>query len=288
MIRFADENTKPLVRSMWKEVFGDKDEYMDLIFDCKYKNENTLIYFEDGIAAASLQMFSYDFRFNQAVIPFYYLAGLCTLPAYRNKGYMGQLIRRSFEIMQERAIPLSILVPAEDWLFGYYEKYGFVQTFDKSVESLDMETILSSYRKNPDIAYKEFDSLYQKDDFCVLKTSEDLRIIVEDYVSDGCPLKYNLAAMSRIIDPKFLLEKYAINYPSTNFIIRVTDNQIFGTVVYEICDGIVTISESSTYDFDLNIRELTRLLFGYKIEEFSMKFRSYFSSHIPVINLMLE
>ncbi|HBK95633.1 MAG TPA: GNAT family N-acetyltransferase, partial [Porphyromonadaceae bacterium] len=35
---------------MWKTVFGDSDEYMEIYFREKYRNENTLIYFESGKA----------------------------------------------------------------------------------------------------------------------------------------------------------------------------------------------------------------------------------------------
>ena len=56
MIQFADDLTKQAVRDMWKEVFGDSDDYMDIYFKHKYQNENTLIYIEDNKPVASLQL----------------------------------------------------------------------------------------------------------------------------------------------------------------------------------------------------------------------------------------
>lgn len=288
MVRFADENIKPLVKSMWKSVFGDKDEYIDLIFSRKYEHENTLVYFDGGVAAASLQMFPYTIRFYGEAIPFYYLAGLCTLPEYRNRGFMGKLILESFRVMRERNIPLSILVPAEDWLFGYYEKYGFAQTFDRGVEPIDMKTVADDYSIDPELAFNKFNEKYRQQDFCVLKTPDDLKTIIVDYLLDGCPDKYNLAAMSRIIDPRFLLEKYAKKNPASSFKMRVADNATDTKNVYHIDCGLVSLLDVTGYDFELDEKQLVRLLFGYKIEDNPTCFHKFFSSHDPLINLMLE
>ncbi len=46
MIRFADEHSREAVRAMWKRCFGDPDDYMDVYFRHKYRDDQTLIYFE--------------------------------------------------------------------------------------------------------------------------------------------------------------------------------------------------------------------------------------------------
>ena len=86
MIQFAGDTTEQQVWDMWKTVFGDSDDYMQLYFKYKYRNENTLIYIEDDKAVSSLQMLSYKFTFCGEVIPVQYLSGVCTLPEYRGKG----------------------------------------------------------------------------------------------------------------------------------------------------------------------------------------------------------
>lgn len=288
MIRFADENTKPLVKSMWKTVFDDKDEYIDLIFSRKYRHENTLVYFDGDIAAASLQMFPYIIRFYGEDIPFYYLAGLCTLPRYRKRGYMGKLILESFAVMRQRGIALSILVPAEEGLFGYYEKYGYTQTFDKGTEPIDMKSICEDYHTDPGLAFAKFDSRYQQHDFRVLKTADDLKTIIDDYLLDGCRHKYNLAAMSRVIDPTFLLEKYAGKNTCANFSLAFADSLIPHDIIYKIGAGKVSVAYDGNSDFEADEKLLTQLLFGYKTEGISPDLRAFFPPHSPTINLMLE
>ena len=63
MIQFADDTTRQLVWDMWKTVFGDPDDYMEIYFRHKYRNDQTLLYMEGNKAVASLQMLPYQFTF---------------------------------------------------------------------------------------------------------------------------------------------------------------------------------------------------------------------------------
>ena len=69
MIKFADDSTRQQVCDMWKSVFGDSEDYMEIYFRTKYKNENTLLYFEGDKAVASLQMLPFQFTFCGTEIP---------------------------------------------------------------------------------------------------------------------------------------------------------------------------------------------------------------------------
>ncbi len=281
MIQFSNEHIEPFVRQMWKVCFEDTDAFIDLIFTQKYKHENTLVYFENNIAVASLQMHPYTISFYGEEIPFAYLAGLCTLPEYRNKGYMAQLINEAHRVLKERNIPLAILIPAEDWLFRFYEKFGYEQVFDKSKEPIySLDKILA---ENPEVesAYLFFDSLYRHKDFCVQKSFSDFKTIIEEYRNDGSPKKYNLAGMARIIDNSYLLKLFAIKNPSLYIRIRTEDE------VYLIDNGYVRKTGEAP-DIEINCRMLCRLLFGYKTYELDKPLKTLFAEHHSVMNLMLE
>lgn len=281
MIRFADTNTTSLVRSMWKTCFDDTETYMDLHFSKKYKSENTLLYFEDQTCVAALQMLPYSIRFYNKIIPFYYLAGLCTMPEYRNKGYMGKLINASFEVMKERQIPLCGLVPADDWLFDYYAKYGFETVFDAAPDTVNLKEILQK-SKDIDEAYMLFDKQYQNADFCILKTISDFEAIVSDFEDEGCPLKGNLKGMARIVIPEVALSLYASVNDKKSFEIQIDQD------IFKIENGKVGKTNSSASDICVDINLLTRLLFGYHISALDAQYSSLFEEHYPIINLMLE
>lgn len=291
MIQFANEQTVPLVRQMWKICFEDCDEFLDILFTYKYKNENTLIYFEKGKAVASLQMLPYTINFYKQEIPFAYLAGLCTLPEYRKKGYMAQLIHKAHRILFERDIPLSILIPAEEWLYGFYEKYGYTQVFDKGDELIPLKQILDTYPNDIPKAYQAFNEIFRFRDFCVQKNLKDFEAITEEYKLDGYPEKKNLAGMARIIDIWALLDLYAKDNLSKKFSIKVTDDlsgKGFHSFLINRGEVDVILKTDIPFNIETDIQLLCRLLFGYKTKELEKKYQIFFDEHQPEMNLMLE
>lgn len=290
MIQFANENTAPLVRRMWKTCFGDTDEFLDIHFSYKYKNENTLIYFEGDKAVASLQMLPYTITFYRETIPFAYLAGLCTLPEYRKKGYMRQLIHEAHKVIANRGIPLSILIPAEDWLYGFYEKYDYEQVFQADNNIIPLKEIIDTYT-DEDEAYEAFDSLFRYKDFCVQKDKEDFKAIIADYKLDNFPPKANLSGMAYIIDTWSLLRLYAKDNLSKEFRLRIKDDLSGKSTIYYIEKGKVELilgSSNTEYDIEVDKRLLCRLLFGVKTKELNPGMSGLFDEHYPIMNLMLE
>lgn len=285
MIEFANKQTTLIVRKMWKECFDDTDEFLDIYFEYKYKEENTLIFFVEGVAAASLQMLPYEITFYREKIPFAYLAGLCTLPEYRNKGYMSQLILKAHEILKERNIPLAILVPAEDWLFGFYEKYGYEQVFEEGKEPIAPLKELLDKHSSLETAYMEFNALYSQKDFCVQKSFTDFVAIVKEQVQDKFPPKYNISGMARLINEDYLLNLYARKAKVDPFCIQIQNEGI--TTIYQIADNTAR-QTTRTPDIETDIHLLCRLLFGYKTDELREPFRKLFPQHYPIMDLMLE
>ncbi|MBK5720818.1 GNAT family N-acetyltransferase [Dysgonomonas sp. Marseille-P4677] len=290
MIKFADENTKPLVRQMWKTCFEDTDEFLDILFKYKYRNENTLIYFEEGEAVASLQMLPYTITFYGKIIPFAYMAGLCTLPEHRNKGYMPRLIGEAHRILKERNIPLAILVPAEDWLYQYYEKFEYTQVFDEGTEPIyPIEKILTDFPEIND-AYLAYTAIYEHEDFCVQKSFDDFKAIAEEQRMDGFPPKYNLPGMACIINEITLLNLYADKNLLLSLCMEIENeksNHLPDSTIM-ITNGSARYTEKSEPDITMSMKFLCRLLFGYRTDELSEPYKTLFPARQPIMNQMLE
>lgn len=289
MIEFGSNSTRPLVRQMWQTVFEDSDEYVDIYFSQKYKNENTLIYFEEGKPAASLQMWEYKLAFYDKQIPIYYLAGLATYEEYRRRGYMTALIEKAHEVMKERGVAMSVLVPAEEWLYTFYEQYGYAQVFFAGDELIPLQRILK--RNNSlERSFEMFDRIYNKRAFTILKSFEQFKAIVEEQEVSNFEEKRDLSGVARVIDVESLLKIYAKNNPSKKFTIRVTGDTQFrhNNTFYTVEDGIVSKFPNAITDFQVSIKEICELLMGIHNEEFSIKLIHKFPSHSPSMNLMLE
>ncbi len=291
MIAFATNQTMPFVREMWKICFGDSDEYMELYFREKYRNENTLVYFDNNEAVASLQMLPYIFTFHQTEIPIAYFSGLCTLPEARKKGFMAALIRKAFDVLQQRQIPLAVLVPQEEWLLEFYDKFGFAKTFDSGdKEILSLRQLWEKYQDDLPAAYSEFDDYFRTQDMTVQKTFDDFCTIMKEAKLFDFPPKTNLDGMSRIIDAEKLLAVFARRYPEKTFSFSLSDAEIpQNQANFSFRNGFVEYNrdnEPATHSLD--IRQLSQLLLGYHTSRMDEPFRSLFPEKYPQINFMLE
>jgi predicted acetyltransferase len=279
------------IRQMWKTVFGDSDSYLDIYFREKYRNERTLVYLEDEKVVASLQMLPYNFTFCDVEIPIAYISGVSTLPEVRKKGYMHQLLLKSFDEMAKNDIPLPILVPQEAWLLKFYDKYGYAQTFDAGTEELlSLKTLLDKHLQDEKTAYNEFDSQFRTQDMAVQKTFDDFRAIVEEAQLFNFPPKKNLLGMARMIDAEKLLSIFAKKYPQKHFSV-VLDDEIIqnNNTVFSIDSGLVTKNEKPIEPIlHLNIRKLTQLLFGYHTSKEDIISRALFPEKTAQMNFMLE
>ncbi|NLC85659.1 MAG: GNAT family N-acetyltransferase [Bacteroidales bacterium] len=292
MIQFAGDTTEQQVWDMWKTVFGDSDDYMQLYFKYKYRNENTLIYIEDDKAVSSLQMLSYKFTFCGEVIPVQYLSGVCTLPEYRGKGYARELLLKSFEVAIERGIPLVILVPQEDWLLSFYTKFGFALAFDSGAEQLPpLKKIIDDNQVDLYNAYKEFDSLFRNKDMAVQKSFQDFQAIAEEAALFNYPPKKNLRGMARIINSELLLDLFAAMYCDKAFTVSLKDeilknNDSRFTVNQSIISKDSSIIIQPLLEFD--IRDFTQAIMGYHTSEKAAPVNTLFPEKTPVMNYMLE
>lgn len=292
MIQIAEDSTKQQVWEMWNTVFGDSDDYMNIYFNHKYRNENTLIYFENGKAVSSLQMLPYQFTFCGQEIPLNYLSGVATIAEYRGKGYARELLLKSFEVAKERNIPLVVLVPQEDRLLSFYDKFGFAQTFDSGVEVLpSLKKIIDNNHGNLHEAYREFNIIYRDEDMTVQKSRNDFLAIAEEASLFNYPPKKNLRGMSRIIDAEKLVSLFAGLYNDKSFTVSVKDELLkVNNARFSVFSSAVEKSPPQITQplLDLDIRELTQALMGYHTSEKVGPINSLFPEKKPTMNFMLE
>lgn len=291
MIQYANIHTRADVRQMWKTVFGDCDEYMDIYFREKYADERTLIYLENEKPVASLQMLPYNFTFCGTEIEIAYMSGVCTLPEARKKGYMHQLLLASFDEMHKRKISVTLLVPQDEWLLKFYDKYGFAQTFSAGNEKLpSLKLLTEQFPGDLHAAYREFNTWFRQKDMTVQKTFDDFRAIVEEAALFDFPDKHNLIGMARIIDVEALLCIFATRYEQKTFSVVITDEQMeHNNATFSVSAGTVKRNDNSAESIlQCNIREITQWLFGYRTSQMQQPLQTIFPEKKPQMNFMLE
>ena len=146
MIQYGEDKYIPDLKEMWKLCFPSETEAFTLFyFDKIYKNQETLLYVENGRPVASLQILPYSIKVGDDNFLAGYISGAMTHPEFQNKGYMDQLLNTAFIQMDSRKCDYTFLIPQEEWLFGFYAKHGYT-TFN-NVKSDDYSFIFQDSEK---------------------------------------------------------------------------------------------------------------------------------------------
>ena len=107
------------LRALFTEAFGDA-AFTDLFFRTGFSPDRCLAAF-DGPLLAALHWFDCSLDGKKAA----YVYGIAAFASCRGRGIGSKLIRFSVEYLQNRGYEVIALVPAEESLFHYYERFGF-------------------------------------------------------------------------------------------------------------------------------------------------------------------
>ena len=129
MIRFAAQQDLNAVIDLWTRCFPGDEAFREWFFANIYRSDVTLVDEEDGTLCAMVQMLPYQLRDSRGVRPVTYIYGACTAPEYRRQHRMDRLLQASFELDVKQGRAASILIPQEEWLYGFYEQFGYRTAF---------------------------------------------------------------------------------------------------------------------------------------------------------------
>lgn len=129
MIRFAAHSDFDAVTALWKRCFPGDEAFTAWFFRRIYDPAVTLLDEEDGKLCSMLQMLPYQLRDARGVRPVTYIYGACTAPENRRQHRMDRLLMHSFALDQAAGRAASILIPQEEWLYGFYEQFGYRTAF---------------------------------------------------------------------------------------------------------------------------------------------------------------
>lgn len=108
-------------RELWKRVFGDEREFVDLFLSEVYRPENTLVRYAEGHVAAMLHIVDIATKYG----PTGYLYAIATDPARRGRGLASELVTEAVALLRERGYKAAMLIPSEPSLKEFYARFGF-------------------------------------------------------------------------------------------------------------------------------------------------------------------
>lgn len=120
------------MEKLWKDTFGDSDEYINLIFDAYFDPERVMYHEAEGYVDAALLSVPYAFKTSSGkTLNGLYLCGLATRKASRRKGIMTTLLNGINIKAEKEGFDFCFLIPANDGMRQYYKDRGFHDAFYK-------------------------------------------------------------------------------------------------------------------------------------------------------------
>lgn len=212
------------VKSLYKMCFNDSEAFTELYFNMRFNNDVNLYIDSGNRVISALQMIPYPLTYYNIELQSAYISGACTHSDYRNKGVMQRLLGKSFARMSVRGIDISILIPAEKWLFDYYKKVGYGTAFYRSIITVEPTEPLNDHihvERTTDFypaAYEYFDKRMHERSCCIQHTEKDIKVILAAMrIDSGFVLIASRAAkvvgiaLGYIIDDATFIEEILFN-----------------------------------------------------------------------------
>ncbi len=206
------DDFKRQIIDLWRISFPeDTEDFIRLHFERKYKEENTLVFRQDGAIVSVLQMIPYKMTFYGGEIDTSYISGACTHPAVQAHGIMFRLLSDSFQEMYRRGVALTALIPASEKVSDYYKKAGYAFVFDYSQEyyqtiSLLGKNITTSRYETGECNFSGLDDIYfyfsekeHERPFCLQHAKDEFFAVLEDLYNENGTLFYIKNNFSRRI-----------------------------------------------------------------------------------------
>lgn len=154
MIRLAAKEDKPSLRQIWAECFGDSEDYINLFFERRFLTVPTYVCEEQQEIVSMVTLIPGQVKSPEEHYKVQYVYALATKKTQQKKGYASKLLAYVVAHPMEKGA-LTILVPADNTLFSYYERQGFHTVGYKNTIVVSKEQLLNEKTSQVMISYAE-------------------------------------------------------------------------------------------------------------------------------------
>ena len=171
-------NRREELKQLWIDIFHDSKEYVNLIANTYFVEENIEIFLNDNDDIISA-LWSVPYLFKSSgkdeLMKGLYLCGLSTRESFRGKGIIKNLIKKIENKSSMAGFDFCFLIPADEHLRRYYEKLGYRSLNGKNNIVLkfsnDFKSYLSRFKNEIVVEIKNEVVLKYKND--ILEVSGD-------------------------------------------------------------------------------------------------------------------
>ncbi|MBO5952600.1 MAG: GNAT family N-acetyltransferase [Oscillospiraceae bacterium] len=111
----------PQLRELWKEAFGDTEDFLNAFFATAFDPRRCLCVLLEGTVAAALYWFDCTVLGQKVA----YLYAVATAKAHRGKGLARGLMDYTHRYLKGQGYAMAVLVPGQESLFRFYSAMGY-------------------------------------------------------------------------------------------------------------------------------------------------------------------
>ncbi|MFR9661673.1 MAG: GNAT family N-acetyltransferase, partial [Rikenellaceae bacterium] len=109
-------------KTLWAEVFGDESAFIDEFIMHHYSRKGMLsMVNRENNLLSMLHIIPFTSELGRCA----YIYGVATHPAAQKRGYSTKLMQAAMEIIKSEGYAFAALIPSQEWLHGYYARFGF-------------------------------------------------------------------------------------------------------------------------------------------------------------------
>lgn len=125
MISQAGWEMRPELSKLWQVCFNEPKRYPDYFLNNYFRPEDCLVYRVSGKIAAAVYLLPAEIVLDGATAQAHYIFAAGTSPRFRSRGFMASLLAYAAIYGAKRGDRYSIVLPAEQSLYAFYEKNGY-------------------------------------------------------------------------------------------------------------------------------------------------------------------
>ena len=251
-----EEHVKNETKELWKEVFNDKEAFVEMYFNRVFSHENNYTIQINKKVVGALQAVPYQLKWHHQTAKTVYISGVSTSPSMRNLNIGNNIMHQAHFNSYHKGAVFAVLIPAEEWLYTWYAKCGYVEKIDCVALPFD---ILNA-------SVTELNAWQQQQSTILLHNDEQWDIAKEDVRIDGSDYSAKdkeAKGMIRVINAHEALKLYASIYPEEEKVLHIKGDRDIpsNNAYYIVKDGkAIKTDEPFSNATTIKIDELANIL----------------------------
>ena len=149
-----EKTQNQITRHLYEQVFPeDEAAFLDYYYFIKARENEILVIEEDDEIRSMIHLNPFKMSLNSFHFTGHYIVAVATQKEYRKRGYMGKLLKESFELLYKNKEPFTFLMPAAEAIYAPYD-FRFIYNQIKTRENISIVKFLlddSNMKESPNI-----------------------------------------------------------------------------------------------------------------------------------------